>query len=506
MKHIYYFVIIFFVTSTYVSGQEFEDYHPFPYDSVFFEISTPHEDRFEALMPIVKSGNADDMLLPINNNAHWVDILKEQESFGIFPFVVPYKNWLGEVSYVSQEIRFVTAFKDTIKIRTDLLVNTSDTCEFKIGVATMRKLVVHCNNIVEEVDDEVKEYTFSVLDENSNPIDGGFGSTAYNVESFSFRISKENGILNTPAFYYFPYCEQYEYKDFAKNILDQSTLNAYKVFHQNPGDEIHSLYETNSPGVGIPNQTFYKTICVNETYDETLNRMIRISDVWSLKKYTTGGTSMSNPLVWHIIPNYEQIKDSLYLNDFIALNNALPNGLGNEFWEDGYFYNADSTYFEGVIDNDVLNINGDSLMVHKGLDNSDHTDYTFRLGHRFRYYNRQLYVGGEGSSNFFHKLVYTNINGEEWGTPYSDTFLLALEEDNVAPVFQLIFIDRRNAIQIKSEQFFESARIYDLNGNFVKYISSDELEHEISIFDLKEGVYVFLAWDGQKAHSIKFLK
>lgn len=506
-----YLIFIFIIfyncsSSVFAQIQSFEDYHPFPYDSVFFELSTPDTELFGGLMPVVKSGDPDDMLLPIQNTVHWVDILKNQNNFGSYPFIVSYESWLGKLSYADHEISIVTAFNDSLKIRTDLLVNTSDTCQFTLGGMTNRQLVVHCDTIVITSADEIKEYSFSVLDENANPISGVFSEGAYDVESFLFRISKNNGILNTPAFFYFPYSEQYHYKAIAENILDQYTLNAYKIFHKNAGDEIHSLYEVdNSGGWGFNNtdQVFYKRICVNEDYNEALQQIIFTYDIWKLEKYYTGGTSMSNPPVLNIIPDYNQIKDTLFLSDYNVFNKALPDGFGNEPWEEGYFFNVDDLSFEGITNNDVTNYNGDSLIIYQGIDQSSHEHYNYRFGHGLRYHNSSAYSGGEGWYYSFHQPVYTKINGVEWGEAIAESFILDIPE-SVSQEFKLLI--ENNRLYVQADFDYESARIYDVNGHFIKYISKQELDHYIMIDSLETGVYIFCLWDGAGAHSLKFVK
>ena len=156
--------------------------------SSFFEPLNAVEGNFSALMPLVKSGNSQDMLLPIHNGPHWIDIFHDQfNGNGRFPF----KSWLGELSYESQRIQFVSAFQDTITIRTDMDLMTSDTIDYYQGNSTLKKLVIHYDNLLLTADDEIKEYSFELINE-SNPF-----FTNFDIESINNKLNSRFFIVSS---------------------------------------------------------------------------------------------------------------------------------------------------------------------------------------------------------------------------------------------------------------------------------------------------------------------
>ena len=493
MKKIYLLIIGLFLVIINTIAQEFDDYYPFPYDSVFFEPNIIDEALypsipFNGLMPLVKSSDPEDMFLPINNGPHWLGVMDVADvEVGEFPF----RNWMGKVSYENKQIQFITAYEDTIRIRTNIELNTSDTCIFHHW-NQIYQLVVTYDNLLEDGNDFIKEYHFQVLDELSNPVSGNFvdfsGFDSYDVELMTFRISMDRGILSTPSFFYFPYSKQYDFKDFAYNILDQSTLNSYKVFHQNIGDEVHSHDQERSSGftLDIETNVYYKTVCVNQEYDEDIQRLIRVSDVWVLKN--TG-------------PSFSQLKDTLYLNSFTDLNKAIPDGFGTYMNEVGSFY-SDIDHSFIIIRDDRYYINNGNLGIIKFIDAESHDTYWYHLGHRFRYSSVSWFFDWSWEDDF-HKPIYANINGEEWGEPYMDSFIMDVPEASQKD-FRLLL--REHSLRLQSDQQYESARIYSIKGTFVKYISKNELNYDIMTDDLAKGIYIFWLWDGETSHPVKFIK
>lgn len=466
-------------SSISLTAQEFEDYYPFPYDSVFFEPAELNDYTFDALMPLIKSGDEDDMLLPIHNATHWIEISEQGHSaYGLFPF----KNWMGEVSYENQTIQFVSAFEDTIQIRTDVALNTTDMIPFTRWENEYTMAITY-ENLLEIDGDFIKEYSFEI-------IDGDGILSSFDIETMNFRISKENGILATPSFFYFPHVRQYNYKGKASDILDPNTSNAYKVFHQNPGDEIHShksKITSSSSGQNGGQNIYYKTVCVNQDYNEDLQRLIRTSDIWYLENNVAG---------------FNQKKDTLYLDEYTNLNRLLPDGFGADIYENGAFYSSsDNAFFIEGFD-DRWEVQNDSLYVTDYIDYMNYNSSWYHLGHRLLYNEGAYFFDWSGSHNS-HKPVYTNINGEEWGTPYSDSFLLSLADKESDA--NKVFLEANN-LYLTSDLTFESARIYNTKGDFIKYITGEELKTAISIADLPNGVYILWIWNGEKAFPYKFMK
>ena len=250
---------------------------------------------------------------------------------------------------------------------------------------------------------------------------------------------------------------QYNYKGKASDILDPNTSNAYKVFHQNPGDEIHShksKITSSSSGQNGGQNIYYKTVCVNQDYNEDLQRLIRTSDIWYLENNVAG---------------FNQKKDTLYLDEYTNLNRLLPDGFGADIYENGAFYSSsDNAFFIEGFDA-RWEVENDSLYVTDYIDYMNYNSSWYHLGHRLLYNEGAYFFDWSGSHNS-HKPVYTNINGEEWGTPYSDSFLLSLadkEKEMIIKALQKYSGKRKKAadeLGISERTLYRKIKEYDINS------------------------------------------
>lgn len=485
MKHLHLFFSLVFAFGV-LKAQN--DYEPFPYDSVFFESYD-----IEVLMPVLKSDNPDNLLKPINNMYHWIlaDVF--------FDYSFEYNSWMGKVFTENQKINFVSALEDTISIDLSLSLNETDTMPFQDYYGEAYNLIVTYADLLETDQDTVKTYTFKPLRENGNVVEYDYWLMGY-IGDMNFKISKHNGILACPSFYYFPQCKQYGFYDKITNVLDTTVLYAYQVFSQSPGDEVHTRWEddfnANDPDSHVKR---VKSVCVNQTYDENTQLLIRVNDIWKREDFGLLGGGGDPEF------SFYQLKDTIDIGSYTNLNKIIPDGIDVDGGPYGYFYNKGvgaNHGFESEIEYDKV---GEGAVINIGYTpGSDYFKTNYQLNHRVHYFfDKQDHEDGA----WFHRrnYVYEKINGEETGTPYPDFYLMDIEETE-SLTFGISLMNSGSFIRIDTPIVLESARIYDISGKFLHYYSGEELHKNIQIDHLKSGIYVFIGWDGEKSFVSKFIK
>ena len=496
-----YILIFSLICSLFVNAQ---NYHPFPYDSVFFETSS--SDR--PLLPLVKSNNPENMIMPINNMIDWgLDSYYIDDEFWMNaePVFFPYQSWLGKISLDEEKIIFETAMENQIPIDLSHNIGESDTVFIQVP-GTISELFFHVNITYNELEispeDTIKHYRFNLLDENYEEIDFNDSSLEWeaplNFEDQVFSISKHNGILSSPSFYYFPNSRQYTYKAKIAEVLNLNHQHAYTVFSNQVGDEIHTEYLRNY-FLNRSKETS-KKVYVDQEYHESLNAFISTIDVWT-RKDTTTFLFEDETYLRDFTTSFNQITDTTYLDDYTDLNRIIPDGFPHNYSsnnKNGYFYRVQDSSFIKNIRTAYFNSGEFGVEINPSSEGEFYFSQ-FRLHTGGKYYESS---GGYGNQSWY-KLLYYNINGEIGGEPINESYLLEINDESF---HQNQLIIKNNSIFINDSDKYENARIYNLNGEFISFYNKDDLHLPINIQDLKAGIYIISCWDGQKLHSYKFVK
>ena len=500
MKKIYFLI---FSIACFLSLKA-QNYHPFPYDSVFFETSLNNR----PLLPLVKSGNPENMIMPINNmvdwcygsyhidNESWIDA---ETSF------FPYESWLGKVSLGEEKIIFETAMENQIPIDLSHNIGESDTVYVQVP-STNSGLSFHVKITYDELEisseDTIKHYSFDLLDENYEETDFNYNSlnweAPFNIEDQVFSISKHNGILSSPAFYYFPSSRQYNYKAKITELLDLSKQHAYTVFSNQVGDEIHTERLRNY--FLDSSKESSKKIYVDQEFNESLNAFISVIDVWT-RKDSTKYIFEDDVYLKTFTTSFDQVTDTTYLDDYPNLNRVIPDGFPHSFStnnKNGYFYRD--------YDHSYLKQERSAFFYSEelGVTISPEFDGTFSHS-QFQHHTGGEYYGDSGGfgGQSWYKVLYYNINGETWGEPITESYLLEASDELFAKP-QLVI--KNNSILLNNADKYENARIYSINGVLIQFFTKDNLQQEIDIQHLKKGIYIFACWTGKRLHSYKFIK
>lgn len=487
IKKIYFITCLLILQSSSVKSQ---NYYPYPEDSVFFELSTGGDD----LMTLVKSEDANNIFQPVNNLNRLLDlpIYNGLNYSGTYPLM----SWLGKTSFENNHINFITVFEDTLVV--DLNKNLNETDTFPISVYSKNehppynqllfegKVVVCYDAKVYENGDSIKEYRFAYLNTNNEPyynLNPGYGITDANsnIPEYVLRVSKNNGIIETPDFNYFPYCRQYKFKGKITDFLDITTSHAEKVFLNNPGDEIHarSYYQSLATKT-----TSTIKIVIDQVYNEIEKTITTDYDLWT--HIEDNGPSGS-----FVETSFDQVTETIALNDYSYLQRVIPDGLG-------CFYRTEKNTF--VKHHNVGSNVSDSIyiFISDDLSNAGQGYDFFREGLGGRYF-----YSNYGNTLHNYAPTYNNIEDLEYGTPFSESFILNLKEN---PKEDIKIIYNAENITIKNTHKIENARIYSINGTFIRQIKKSELNRPIHISTLSKGTYFLICWDGKKAHSLKFIK
>lgn len=481
MKKIY--LLIYCLLSFLISNAQ--NYHPFPYDSVFFAESPESK-----MLPLVKTNNADD-LFHITNTKREIGNRPFQDFSMNTEYAYPIQSWLGKVSFINNEIQFISIVNDSIKIDLNKNLNEKDTCQFNVphlygeGISGYVEITYTSKMFVGG--DSIKQYEFTFYDDNFTPhnfdTNYNFSPSEANLADYVFWVSKNGGVLKTPDFNHFPFCTQYEYQGKITDYLNLNTSHHYKAYKMNVGDEIHTF---KFKDISYNQSWRAKRILLEQTYNPSENSYTNVFDYWELYTELING---ENGYEYISTPSYEQQTEVLYVG-----TGNIPDGFP-------YLYNHDQKQF---IKDDLsyVSILDDSIRVMFHDDISTYYDYSkyIEIGLRGIYYN----LTGGGSYQAAYNPVYYKINGEEWGTPYPDSFLLNLIENNNAP--EVNFKINNHEITLSSGHNIQNLRIYNIQGSLRKVCSSKDIEQPISIQSLEAGVYIICCWNGKKLYSYKFIK
>ena len=385
---------------------------------------------------------------------------------------------------------------DSIYIDLNKNLNEKDTFAFHHSNSTSELAYVEVIfqqelNIGEDL---VKEYAFSFLDEDYLPTDYGdpelynIKEGTANIADYVFRISQENGVLESPDFNYFPYCRQYVYRDKIENVLDLSMPHAYNIFNRNVGDELH--IEDWNRTIAFSMSPFDYSKAIKEKYtarefDEDNMCLIREYDLWS-REDRDDIDGVTTKL------SFEQKKDTIKLLEYESLFPTIPDGIPH-----AYFYEEG---LNGFVNRFVLpfEIANDSLYIELLADVPSGFSY-YTIGKGGPYFDRR---NGFNDAQHTRALRYSKIDGEEEGDAYSDSFLLSQQEEEKNN--DLMITD--GYIYFRNISDVNFLRVYNSMGVLLKSWDTNAAYGVFSIRDLPGAMYIVVYGNENLHKTVKYFK
>ncbi len=486
-----------------------QDYAPFPYDSVFFESSVPNSD----LMPVVKHPTYPNAFETVNVKPNLSKIAKGINWVYDVNYYMQGRHWMGFDIKVQDVLYFYTGiytsdddyYSGPIPIDLNKNMLEKDTISFFEPLRHFGDtfyLEIQYDSLIENMIDTIKQYSFQVLDSNYLPIDLELGynldTLHYNINNQIFQISKNNGILKSPDFAYFPSTAQYTFKGKIKDILNIETDHFHKVFDLEVGDEIHTR-TFGSADIGRTfNRYSRKIVCTDQEFDSTNNAYYTNYDIWTRYDKSVFSYITMTADSGFVYSQFEEIIDTVYLDDYEDLNVKIPNGFGstNDYNSRGFFYRDESEtliYFEEYVFIFVSDGYIEMVPIADGGQEMDY--YPFGLAHKF-WDNRTVW--GEAYS----KPIYVSTTDTTWGTPYSDDFLDLVENSSV----EVVFFIQENKIILPANHEYQDFRIYDITGKLMDYYLSSSISEAIDISKYTHGTYILIGYDGTSAKYFKFIR
>lgn len=482
-----------FITTGLLKAQQ---YQPFPEDSLFFESSNIED----VLMPLVKRNDPENTIERVNTIPEWTALSLDWNN-NFQTIKLPIYSWLGKTYQDEEKIYFISALGDSIYIDTSIALGESYTIALQdhfIDYGEVAYLNVTLYNFFEtETNDSIKEYRFTFLDDLNAPVSFNYDTDIAINQHFDdhvFQLSKNNGIVKSPAFYYFPYGKQYTRKAKISEVLDFSSSYAYQVFHRSPGDEIHTKKHFGN-FFNDESDTKEKKVCINQVYSLSNNTFYTTNEVW-LREYDSQNFETE---ITHSY--YEAMKDTLYLGDYQDLNKTVPNGLGvDNNSTTGYFYQFNTASFvqDKIEDYGFYELINDSIHYTNQAGStsvSSRECYQIALGGP---YYETTHHNGSG----YKKIVYYDVNGMSWGVPFTDAYLLSTEDLKE----ESYLYNKGDMLFINEPEQFENAAIYDLRACKIHQFNNKQIETGISTYHLHPGIYIINFWNKDSRVGFKFIK
>ncbi len=466
------FIVLSILSSTSIVAQS--DYALFPKDSIIysseqfeFPIKTLEYDTiggvvYQVLHPTYhaefNSLNAYLSLIDSNPTTddysnwkieHWMGANFNYDSNGVYQF----ENRTGEefTIYTQEEVGYDWIF-----------------VEFSNG-DYIEATVDSINEITDaSITDSVKYISFEYKDSLGI-------SVPDTMNTISFIVSKHNGVIQSLAFYEYPYLkEEFERSIIIEPLVDIEETNRYRIWNAEIGDEFHSYIEISANGEYW--EEWYK------------NRTVLITG----KNWELVGNKFTYTL---------SIKESLnYIfagpPSFFSFNDTVTIDLNNFLWMDELLFGVDHPVSQYDTEEAAKSMFNDSLFtIGQQLREFYSPWYPYEdhiVGEHYVEGCYGLYVFGEAPLSFgkrLIKLVYIKKGDYTWGSPYN----LNVEELSNSsinmypnPGINTIVIDGLN-------QNFDDlvVNIYDIGGGLLnsKRIDLESPKMTVDVSFLPAGIY-----------------
>ncbi len=337
--------------------------------------------------------------------------------------------------------------------------------------------------------DMVKTVGLQVMNNEMNPI-------PHNLNDKTVQFSENYGIVGPLNFVAFP-LEIEDYYQFGLTSYALAGIEGHpegiqnltwkEVFDFQPGDELHVRTREISFGEGNEVRTIFRFLDRLEQGDSIIYTRQVESDSYhvSLGEYTYAGfTSQTAAYVVTASPLFDQFSMT-----------PVFTSSGNEV--DYYIQYDEEIRIKGkhYLELTTLYLDEESgcftPLIDAGCYNHAVANYVENLGGP--YYHCEL------SSFYFtsRELVYYNIDGVEWGTPFS----LLLSADVVDksdfkvypnPAQDRIFVD------VPEGQLPSQIEIMDLQGRILKSENLANTRSEVQIENLPQGVFIYRVLSGNE--------
>lgn len=408
-------------------------------------------------------------------------------------------SWIGR--YISEkqdgEHVFYNKFNNPVSIQT--LYNTNEywtSFVFENG-NYVRATVLE----IEEMEflgitDTVKKISFQAHDIDGDSID-------YPVNGKYILLSKNNGLVRTINFKYFPnlwgghitteHCSEYYLCGMREPEVGIQNLTAARIFDYEVGDEIHnkiSLYGNQGYAV----YDFYKNSFLQKEYSTNL-------DTASYLIYHCGYTEAHIPYEGI---EYYYFEDTVTSNYFIGSNpyiDFLPDKLvidtvASAFWE---YSITNCEYLEGTSRLKKTLLGGyyseyphDCIEFLESKDGVDEKFYIEGLG----YYDSWLIPWSNSGGR---EPIYFSQGEEEWGTPYSFNcngyYTSINQEDEVDNLVKIAPNPMKEWTKISIETGSDSKHSFILYNSFGKAVRTYNFEgsnYMITRDGLPNGIYFYV--------------
>jgi len=275
--------------------------------------------------------------------------------------------------------------------------------------------------------DSVKIITFQVKDENGNNL-------AHDLNDKQLKISKNFGMVRALNFKLFP------------DLYDWNAYSSVQEF---------SLAGLSDPEVGVQNLTFDEIYSFDEGDEFHVHDYMHYMEGYSLDWYEilhlSSKESNNNSLMLTYdrcarreIHNFSSGFDTVYFYQDTIIENVNPEGYicgGLNYPPEKFFIDGDTNYYEYSWFNQGVSTAFDRMGKVRidGYYSAYPHDCIEEVITKSKYYEYDYFLDGLGGpywdygdfgNHYYRGLVYYNIAGEEWGTPYNCDSLLTGYQKN----------------------------------------------------------------------------
>lgn len=366
---------------------------------------------------------------------------------------------------------FITYSYDTLKIKTDALLNES----WIFFRDSMYEVTATVSSITEEslfgVLDSVKNITLLFKDHNGVPVNHYFNT-------ITIKLSKNYGLKQWFDFAIFPNYESTEsivLTGLTNPNVGLTNFTWFETFDFQPGDELHIYEEDKNPDYFYTRKFVYKYLTRNDYND---------SIVYYLNRESVIKNHYSNSITY----THDTIKQKISRND--PYDHYLPAEPYKNNFEIWYFF---------LYNSNTKNISDFSHFYQ--FEDSCFFETNPSWGQEFNTYLKGLggpyYNSSYGVEYSYERtLVYYKKDGVSNGTPFN---LLGVKDQlDIQQSFTLFPnpADDQVTISFKREGVF-TLECYDLSGKLVQSETITNSEQVINISSLNSGMYLYRIKDGK---------
>ncbi len=368
---------------------------------------------------------------------------------------------------------FITSSYDTLKIKTDALLNES----WIFYRDSLYEVTATVSSITEEslfgVPDSVKNITLQFKDLNGNPVNHYFNT-------ITIKLSKNYGLKQWFDFALFP---NYETSG-SINLTGLTNPNVgfinftwFETFDFHPGDEFHIYYRLND----FQTQIYVKTVLKYLSRMVTNDSIEYFVDKEEVYHYVNNVYRYTHDTIREVIKrnfDFDNIlpNEPYYVSlgfSFIAFSNTIKYIPTVPLYGISYYPPYPPCYTYAIFDGCF-----EALQYYKGLGGP--------------YYNCGFHIQSSERT-----LVYYKKDGISYGTPFN---LLGVENQiEIEESFTLFPNPAVDQVTVTCKQEgVYTIEFYDLSAKLVQSETITNTEQVINISSLNTGMYLYRIKDGKK--------